>query len=284
MRSSSERTSLNLPPGPAPLPILGHLHRIDRTFPHRSLSQLSSKHGPIMQLQLGIRPTVVISSARLAAELFKSHDAVISHRPSLVSNRTLTYNFLDVVLSPENGEYWKNMKKFLFTNLLNTKTVQQFRPIREREVWRMISSISGSCTHDHHRQQQHINLVEMLEGLVTNVLLASAFGIGVEGSEKERAEMRRIDLRAVDMVNRIFIEDLVPWLRWMDVVGGFYSELDKAFRHLDAFYEWVIEAHLDPMRPKKEREDSVDVLLRIQKESNLTRDHVKGMLMVRYPN
>ncbi|KAL5998301.1 hypothetical protein ACLOJK_009241 [Asimina triloba] len=284
MRRSSKRTSLNLPPGPAPLPILGHLHRIDRTLPHRSLSQLSSKHGPIMQLQLGLRPTVVISSARLAAELFKSHDAVFSQRPSLVSNRTLTYNFLDVAFSPENGEYWKNMRKFLVSNLLNTKTVQQLRPIRETEVWRMISSISSRCTHDHRRQQQPINLLEMLEGLLTNVVFVSAFGIGVEGSEKERAEMHRIGQQTVGILNRFFIEDFVPWLRWMDVVGGFYSKLDKAFRDLDEFYEWVIEVHLDPMRPKQEREDSVDALLRIQKESNLTRDHVKGMLMVRYPN
>ena len=60
--------------------------------------------------------------------------------------------------------------------------------------------------------------------------------------------------------------------------------MEKNFRELDESFEEVIAEHLDPRRPEPEREDLVDVLLRVQKDSNqaiaLGSDHIKGVLSV----
>ena len=49
-------------------------------------------------------------------------------------------------------------------------------------------------------------------------------------------------------------------------------------------FEEVIAEHLDPRRPEPEREDLVDVLLRVQKDPNqaitLNSDQIKGVLTV----
>ncbi|OWM82835.1 hypothetical protein CDL15_Pgr029196 [Punica granatum] len=69
-----------LPPGPPKLPLVGNLHQLGN-LPHLSLHSLAKKYGPIISLQLGWVPTVVISSARMAKEVTRTYDLVLSSRP-----------------------------------------------------------------------------------------------------------------------------------------------------------------------------------------------------------
>lgn len=102
--SKSTKRNLNLPPTPPKLPIIGNLHQLG-SMPHLALENLASKFGPIIHLQLGEIPTVVVSSARLAKEVMKTHDLALSSRPKIFSAKHLFYDCTDVVFSPY-GAYW----------------------------------------------------------------------------------------------------------------------------------------------------------------------------------
>ncbi|GMP33912.1 hypothetical protein CsSME_00007019 [Camellia sinensis var. sinensis] len=65
--STTQNPHKNLPPSPSKLPIIGNLHQMGQ-FPHRSLLSLSQKHGPLMLLQFGSMPVLVVSSANAAHE------------------------------------------------------------------------------------------------------------------------------------------------------------------------------------------------------------------------
>src|SRR5688572_29149192 len=79
--SARSETSTRLPPGPWNLPIIGSLHHLVGSPPHRALLSLARQHGPLMLLRLGEVPTVIGSSPEAAMEVMKTNDPVFASRP-----------------------------------------------------------------------------------------------------------------------------------------------------------------------------------------------------------
>ncbi|XP_058093608.1 cytochrome P450 71A1-like [Magnolia sinica] len=270
-RNSKRRSKL--PPGPPGLPILGNLHQLT-SLPHRKFWLLSRKYGPLMHLQLGHVPTLIVSSARIAKEVMKSQDLHFCSRPALVSQRKLSYNFSDVAFAPY-GEYWREMRKISIVDLLSTKRVQSFREIRGDEVAKMVASISSSSS-----RAEPVNLSEMMLSLTYDIVSWAAFGKSYnEGSEDEKMEFHEVLKETGIMLGSFFVADYLPWMWWADVITGLYGRLERSFSKLDAFYERLINEHQNRNKPEAEEDDFVDVLLRLQHEFHLTKDQIKGIIM-----
>ncbi|KAI4388600.1 hypothetical protein MLD38_000914 [Melastoma candidum] len=75
-------------------------------LPHRALIDLSEKHGPLMPLQLGELPMVVVSSLEMAREILKNHDVIFADRPIYFSSQIMSYGSWDIVFAPY-GHYWR---------------------------------------------------------------------------------------------------------------------------------------------------------------------------------
>ncbi|XP_071938434.1 norfluorocurarine oxidase isoform X4 [Coffea arabica] len=78
--SAASKPQKKLPPSPPKLPIIGNLHQLGQ-FPHRSLQSLSRKYGPLMLLELGSKPMLVVSSSNAACQILKTHDLSFASRP-----------------------------------------------------------------------------------------------------------------------------------------------------------------------------------------------------------
>ena len=111
------------PPGPNGLPLIGNLHQLDSSNLQTHLWKLSQKYGPLMSLKLGFKRTLVVSSAKMAEEVLKTHDLEFCSRPLLTGQQKFSYNGLDVAFSPY-GAYWREMKKICVVHLLNSTRVQ----------------------------------------------------------------------------------------------------------------------------------------------------------------
>ncbi|XP_017232783.1 cytochrome P450 71A9 [Daucus carota subsp. sativus] len=267
-----------LPPGPKKLPLIGNLHQLGGLAPHRSLRLLSREHGPLMFLQLGSVPTLVVSSAAMAREIFKTHDSVFSGRPALYAAKKMGYKCSTISFAPY-GDYWRQVRKIALVELLSAKRVQSFKALREQEVASMIKSVADSSPNP-------INLSELTLLQATNFVLRVVFRMkGSDyGENNAKSEFDEIFHETQHLLGMVNIADYFPWMGWFNKFNGVDARLDKNLRDLDRFYDRAIQKHREcPHRSgPDEHEDLVDVLLRIQadpkQDTGLTDDQIKAVL------
>ncbi|CAN1819141.1 Cytochrome P450 83B1 [Linum perenne] len=167
------------------------------------------------------------------------------------------------------------MRKVCVVHLFNSNRVQSFGPIREFEVSKMLEKISKSST--------PFNLSNAMTSLTSTIICRVAFGKRYEEEGIERSRFQSLLKETQVMFTSFYFSDHFPFLSFIDRLSGLINRLDKNFKEFDAFYQEVIDEHLDPKRDKPEQEDILDVLLQIWKDRSfkvqLTFDNIKAILM-----
>ncbi|KAL2932908.1 Cytochrome P450 71A1 [Bienertia sinuspersici] len=273
LKNHQTSQKINLPPCPMKLPIIGNLHQLGK-LPPLSLRKLAQDLGPIIFLQLGEIPTIVVSSATMAKEVMKTHDLAFCSRPQLYSAKWLFYNCTNIVFSPY-GAYWRHVRKICILELLSTKRVQSYKFIREEEVSRLVHRIEGYSS-------QEINLTKLL-GLYANdvlsrVVLKRNFS---EGGEYHLHGFQSMLDEYQELLGGFSLGDFFPSKEFIHTLTGHKARLKKTFKRFDSFFDGVIQEHLNSQT--KGEKDLLDVLLDIQKEDSsempLTMDNVKAILL-----
>ncbi|KAK3145480.1 hypothetical protein QOZ80_3BG0253350 [Eleusine coracana subsp. coracana] len=287
-RRSWSRKS-RLPPGPPRLPILGNLHQLG-ALPHQSLRDLARRHGPVMLLRLGSVPAVVVSSAAAAREVMKTHDADCCSRPDTAGSRRLSYEHKDVAFTPYS-EYWREMRKLFVVELLSTRRVQATTYAREAEVEKLIRRLS-SAEGEPVYLEDHI--FGLMDGVIGTVALGNIYGteqLFTHRKKKGGGHFHDVLDEAVRAKASFNAEDYFPNAagRLLDRLTGAAARREKVFRDLDAFFDLVIDQHLDPERAAPENgPDLIDVMVGLMKQQeqaaaasspiSFTRDNIKGLL------
>ena len=264
-----------LPPSPPKLPIIGNLHQLSSLL-HRSLHSLSKIHGPLMLLQLGQAPTLVVSSADFAREIMKTQDIIFASRPSLKVARLLLLGCRDLTLTPY-GEHWRKMRKICVNHLLGVKMVPSFRRVREEEVAFMLTEISTTCS-----MLGSVNMSKILNLFTNNILCRAVLGKSFRGKDKNKIFCELTEGN-VNLLVKFCFEDCFPSLGWLYAVSGLERRARKQWKRWDVVLDEVIEDHI--MRKlEDETKDFVDVLLSLQNDASADfaadRDLIKLLLLV----
>ncbi|KAK3003728.1 hypothetical protein RJ639_019455 [Escallonia herrerae] len=82
--------SVNHPPSPPALPIIGHLPLLGIIL-HQSFLALASRYGPLMKVSVGSSTSIVVSNATLAKEVFRTHDLNFAFRPEFGASNYSIY-------------------------------------------------------------------------------------------------------------------------------------------------------------------------------------------------
>ncbi|EFJ17005.1 hypothetical protein SELMODRAFT_421431 [Selaginella moellendorffii] len=267
---------LNLPVSPSgSLPLIGHLHLFGRK-PHLSLLALSNKYGPIFSLRLGMVPSVVVASAHLAKELFKTQDVTFSSRPYFMPGEYSFYNFLDMGFAPY-GDYWKNMRKLCATELFTIRRIDSFLWVRTEELREMLSALLDSSL-----DCKPVNMRDMvttcLFNVVTRILMSKRFYtfVGDEATMDDDArEFKSLLLSITDQALDFHISEFVPpWLRGIDWK---IPRLKKLQAKIDSFLQKIVDEH--KLGVDSGKEDFMHIMLEYLKDEPYCEDSVKANSM-----
>ncbi|KAJ1441271.1 Cytochrome P450 [Sesbania bispinosa] len=261
-----------LPPGPWKLPIIGNIHNLVGSLPHRQLRDLSAKYGPLMHLKLGEVSTIVVSSPEYAREVLKTHDLIFASRPPILASKILTYDSLGMSFAPY-GDYWRQLRKICTLELLSSKRVQSFQPIRGEELTNLIKWIAS-------KEGSSINLTKEVISTISTITSRSAFGKKCKDHKKFISVVKE----ATEVAGGFDLGDLYPSAKWLQHISGLKPKLEKLHQQADQIMQNIINQHREAKSKTTEDqgeevgEDLVDVLLR--QEFGLSDNSVKAVIMV----
>jgi len=219
--------SLNIPPGPWKLPIIGNLHHLLSSKPHRKLRDLAKIYGPLMHLQLGEIFTIVVSSPEYAKEIMKTHDATFASRPQLLAAEIASYGYTNIAFAPY-GSYWKKVRKICTMELFSPKRINSFQPIREEELTNMVKMVGS------HDEGSPINLTHAVLSSMYNIISRAALG---KKRTKDQDEFMSILEEGVLAAGGFDIAELFPSAKWLQLVTGLRPVLEKVHGKMDRILE-----------------------------------------------
>ncbi|MED6134573.1 hypothetical protein PIB30_038210 [Stylosanthes scabra] len=256
-RSRSKPQNSKLPPGPPKLPLIGNMHQLS-SMPHRGLTKLAQEYGPLMHIKLGSLSTIVVSSPEMAKEVMRTHDIIFANRPHNLAADIITYGSKGMSFSPQ-GSYWRQMRKICTFELLAPKRVESFRSIREQEASHLVKDLSSN----------HGSIINF-----SKVIYSVSYGLTSRVAFGEKSTDQEAFIEAMKDVSKVVsgfsLADLYPSFEVLSVVTGLRSKTEKIHQELDRILGKIVRDHKERKEVKeKSTEDIVDVLLKLQKQSNL---------------
>ncbi|PIA63577.1 hypothetical protein AQUCO_00201133v1 [Aquilegia coerulea] len=271
----NKSSSLQLPPGPFGLPIIGHVHHMLGDLPHHNLHKLSQKYGSIMQLRLGHVPTVVVSSPE-AAELFlKTHDTNFASRPQNLGGDTGGMG------SAQYGPYWRNLRKLCSIHLLSMSKVDSFKSLRKDKVRDLVRNINKASSAESAEGGGVVDMSNQVGLVIENITYGMIFGVDYINKGYNIKEC----IRDAEILAGAFnLADYITFLRPFDL-QGLTKRTKDVIKNLDDMLEKIIVEHEhDMIGQQKDHRDFIDVMLSLMKpekdnEEKLDRGTVKALTL-----
>ncbi|KAM3346585.1 hypothetical protein ACQJBY_020887 [Aegilops geniculata] len=263
-----------LPPSPPALPITGHLHLIG-SLPHVSLRSLARKHGPdVMLLRLGAVPNLVVSSSHAAEGVLRTHDHVFASRPHSVVSDTIMYGSADIGFAPY-GEYWRQARKLVTTHMLSVKKVQSFRGAAAEEVSMAMAKINQAAAAD-----AAVDMSELLHTFANDMacrIVSGKFFLK-DGQSKLFGELIKDTSRLLGGFN---LEEYFPAVGRVGVLKkAVCAKAERVRNRWADLLDKVIDDCVSKRNSTSDHKDDdfVDIMLSVQQEYDLTREHMKALL------
>lgn len=152
-------SSLPLPPGPKPAPLIGNIHQLPKSLQWFHLYHWSKDYGPIMHLSMGGQPLVILSTHQAAHDLLNRRSARYSDRPRMVMSGELVTKGMHMLLRPYDERY--RLHQRMEAPLLTLRSASSYRPLQDIESCQLLFDVlaesdkyadKGVDFHHHHER------------------------------------------------------------------------------------------------------------------------------------
>ncbi|XP_014499014.1 licodione synthase-like [Vigna radiata var. radiata] len=263
-----------LPPSPRwRLPILGHMHLLGPLI-HQSLHTLALQLGPFFSLHFASLPCIIVSSPHYAKLVLHTYQHAFINRMETIAVKRLTYD--SSLAFARYGEYWRFIKKLSMNELLGSRSINNFRHLRQQETRGFLRVLALKA-----KAGEAVNVTEELLKLTNNVISRMMLG--------EAEEARDVVRGVTKIFGEFNVSDFVWLLRKFDL-QGFGKRIEDLFERLDTMVERIICKREEMRRRRKRVEngdcevrDFLDVLLDCVEDENsqvkINRVHVKALIV-----
>ncbi|KAA0043712.1 3,9-dihydroxypterocarpan 6A-monooxygenase [Cucumis melo var. makuwa] len=272
---------LRRPPSPLSLPVIGHLHLLGQ-IPHQALYKLSCQYGPLIHLFFGSKPCVIVSDSEMAKQFLKTNESSFLNRPIRLNINYLTYGSKDFTFAPY-GPYWKFLKKLCMTELLSSRTLDLFHPIRDEEMRLFVQRI-----HEQAIVGGTVDVGAELSRLMNNIISRMVLRKRCTEKDNGSEEVGKLVGEMCELAGALNVADMIWFCKRLDL-QGFGRRVRNVRKRYDIMMEKIINEHEEERKRKKEDgeddgvKDLLDILLDIYEDQSseikLTRDNIKAFVM-----
>ncbi|KAI0644223.1 cytochrome P450 [Trametes meyenii] len=136
-------SSLPLPPGPRPLPILGNVLDFPKSHPGRGFRELSEKFGDVVYLQVLGRSIILVNTYEAACDLLDKRSANYSNRPYSAMVDMVGMDWIFVFKN--NGPQWRLYRRALHNSFV-PETLKRYFPVQLQATRELLREILENPT------------------------------------------------------------------------------------------------------------------------------------------
>ncbi|XP_010114988.1 PREDICTED: cytochrome P450 2C20-like isoform X1 [Chlamydotis macqueenii] len=260
-----------MPPGPAPLPIIGNVLQVKPKNMSETFQKLSEEYGPVFTVHLGFDPVVVLHRHDVVKEaLVDRADEFAARGPMPIGDRA--NNGLGIIFS--NNEEWLQLRRFALSTLRNFGMGK--RSIEERiqeESEHLLEEINKT-------KGTPFDPTFLLSCAVSNVICSIVFGRRYDYKDKKFLALMNNMNNIFQMMNSKWGQLYQMYSKILDYFPGPHNKIFREFDDLKAFVAEEVKLHqasLDPSSPQ----DFIDCFLskmQEEKEKPNSSFHMKNLI------
>ncbi|XP_026048121.1 cytochrome P450 2G1-like [Astatotilapia calliptera] len=256
---SVKRRKYRLPPGPAPLPLLGNLPQIDKNVPFKSILKFSETYGPVMTLYMVWQRTVVLVGYDAVKE------ALVDQADDFTGRMPIPFLFkatkgYGLVIS--NGKRWRQLRRFTLT------TLRDFGMGRKgMEEW--IQEVSEHLrVHIRTFKGKPFDPQFLLSSTVSNVICCLVFGERFSFEDKQFLHLLTIITKIIRFNSTPLGQMYNIFPRLMEHLPGYHQTIFGHAEEARDFIERKIQEHKQTLDPSSPRDYIDCFLIRINQEKD----------------
>ncbi|XP_068169487.1 cytochrome P450 1A1 [Antennarius striatus] len=203
-------------PGPKPLPIIGNVLEVG-SKPYLSLTAMSKRYGDVFQIQIGMRPIVVLSGIETVRQALIKQGEEFASRPDLYSFRHIN-DGKSLAFSTDQVGVWRARRKLAYSVLRSFATLEGTTPEYSCMLEEHISK-EGECL------IKELNTVMEADGSfdpfryivisVANVICGMCFGQRYDHNNQELLSIVNLSDEFVQVVGSGNPADFIPILQFL---------------------------------------------------------------------
>ncbi|KAJ5273362.1 hypothetical protein N7478_008487 [Penicillium angulare] len=200
-------SSLTLPPGPKPLPIIGNVHQAPSGRGWLTYREWSKEYGPIIYLNMLGQPVILLSTSEVAHDLLSKRGAIMSDRPHLFLATELALKGFNLLMMNYTDQFKQHQR--LQVSVMNATPAAAYRHFQALESQQLLLDLLNSTEGNGTTQDDNIPFQENIRRTTSSIIHTLLYGFRIK-------DINDPILRTVLKLNEEFSEFIKPGANIVD--------------------------------------------------------------------